>query len=89
VTVWVTAILTVAAARKIEPNAKLQSELRALENDFSDLVDHVTRKENRDRVRKMRDGREAKSAEPEVPQSGTAEHKQYLRDLARTRGLLR
>jgi hypothetical protein len=87
VTVWITAVVLIAAARKVEPNAKLQSELRALENDFADLTDHITRKESRERVRKMRDGREA--AAPAIPPLGTAEHKEYLRRLARERGVMR
>lgn len=81
----ITTTVTMMIARRIEPNDKLQSEVRALSNDFDDLVDHINRKETRDRVRKMRDGKAAKEAEVEVeaePLRGTPEHKAWLRRRA-------
>lgn len=85
----VAAIVTWNAARRIEPNEKLQTALRELDRDLADLSDHIVRKENRERTRKMRDGREAAAATPAEPAPGTPEHKQFLRSVARERGLVR
>ena len=81
----ITTAVTLMIARRIEPNDKLQSEVRSLSNDFDDLVDHINRKETRDRVRKMRDGKAAKDAQPDPdaePLRGTPEHKAWLRRRA-------
>lgn len=79
-----TTIVTLAVARRIEPNEKLQSELRALGSDFEDLVDHIQRRETRQRVQKMRDGRAAKDEQlgDVEPERGTPEHKAWLRRRA-------
>lgn len=89
VTTTITAAVTWNAARRVEPNEKLQTALRELDRDLADLSDHIVRKENRERTRKMRDGREAAAAAPAEPQPGTPEHKNFLRAVARERGLVR
>jgi hypothetical protein len=71
-------------ASRLRPHAELQTALLELEQQFADLTDHLTRKESRERVRKMRDGREAQLTltAPIVPPVGTVEYKQWLRKQA-------
>ena len=85
----VAAVVTWNAARRIQPNENLQTAVRELDRDLADLSDHIVRKENRERTRKMRDGREAKEQEQPVLVPGTPEHKNFLRQVARERGLQR
>lgn len=68
---------------KIEPVSKLATELRETQLQLSDLAEHIERKETRERVRRMRDGREAaKNGAETPPPPGSPEYKAYLRRLA-------
>lgn len=84
VTLAVSAILQWSTALRIRPNQELQTAVSELYTQFADLTDFIQRKEARERVRKMRDGREAKKDETEdaEPPRGTPEHKAWLRRRA-------
>lgn len=86
VTLAVSAVVLWRAASKIRPYEELETALRETHLQLSDLVEHVERKETRERVRKMRDGRAARemaaAVTDEVPQPGTPGFKQLLRRKA-------
>lgn len=61
-----------STALRIRSYSELETALRELNLQVGDLSDHIERKETRERVRKMRDGRAAAAAAPtpELPLSG-------------------
>ena len=69
---------------RLRPHQELQTSVREIEQQLDDLTDHLTRKESRERVRKMRDGREAKNAplDEQAPLPGSPGFKDHLRRLA-------
>jgi len=65
---------------------ELTSQIRSVTGDMAELFDLFEKWTKRDRVRRLRDGREAAGAEAAqavVPQPGTPAYKDYLRRKAR------
>lgn len=71
---------------RLAPNVELQREIRTLAHEFSDFVDIVERRQTRERVRKMRDGKEAAQPADVTAQPGTPEYKAMLRRQLLQRG---
>lgn len=68
--------------------AALGTRVRELELQLADVADYVERRDTRERVRKMRDGRAAAAAQnATAPEPGTPEYKAALRAVARQKGL--
>jgi len=82
----VSALVQAYTAHRIRPNAELQADLAAMYTQLADLSDFVQRKDTRERVRRLRDNREAAKDGPPAPQPGTPEFKAHLRRIALQKG---
>lgn len=69
VTAWVTLLLNLKMHARALPHAEMRAEFEALSQEVSQLADFVEHKDRRERVRRLRAGREdAPAAQPTTPQ---------------------
>lgn len=85
----VSAVCTVLVLLRTSHPASMSARVQQLELQLADVADFVERKDTRERVRRMREGREraAGGNATEAPAPGTPEYKAALRALARSKGL--
>lgn len=82
----VTTVCTVLVLLRTSHPASVSARVQQLELQLADVADFVERKDTRERVRRMREGRE-RAGVAEAPQPGTPEFKAALRQVARAKGL--
>lgn len=83
----VSVVCTAVVLWRTQHPAAVGTAVRELQLQVADIADFVERKATRERVRKMREGREAAASDGAQLQPGTPEYKAALRQLARAKGM--